>query len=103
MNKQTKKVVYKILNNDEQARTDDYYLILKTVQEMTGIPANTSIYSVFSTLKEKGISFESITRARRKWLEEHPEIKKDLKATKKREEEAENYWLEYSNHIPSLY
>lgn len=88
MNKQTKKVVYKILEKDEQARIDDYYLILRVIEDMTHIPTGTSIYySAFSTLKEKGISFESITRARRKWLEE----------------EAGNYCLEYSNHIPSLY
>lgn len=102
MNKQVKPTVYKILDNDKQARQDDYYLILRVIEDMTHIPTGTSIYSAFSTLKEKGISFESITRARRKWLEEHPEIKLNLKITQKREEEAENYWLEYSNHIPII-
>lgn len=103
MNKGVKKVVYEILDNDEKARVDDYRLILKTAINMTGMSSKTNIITAFNMMKFKGISFESITRARRKWFEEHPKIKNNLQITKKREKEAENFWLEYSNHIPSLY
>lgn len=95
MNRETKKVVYKILENEKKARVDDYYLILRTIEEMTDIKGSTPIDRAFSTIKEKGISFESITRARRKWLEVRPEIRENLRITKKREEEEKEYILEY--------
>ena len=95
MNKETKNIVYNILENDEYAREDDNYLIFQVLNVMTGIDKGTAITNVLKNMKYKGISFESITRHRRKWLEKHPEIKEQLKATKKREQEEENYYLEY--------
>lgn len=99
MNKETKKIVYNILENDNYAREDDNYLIFKTLNAMTGIDKETAIVSVLNSMKYKGISFESITRHRRKWLEKHPDIKEKLKVTKKREQEEENYYLEYARKI----
>lgn len=99
MNKKTKEIVYKILEQDEYARENDNYLILRTLNEMTGIDKSTAIWNVLSKMKFKGISFESITRHRRKWLELHPEIKTKLKATPKRQEEEENYYLEYAKNV----
>ena len=99
MNKETKKIVYNILENDNYAREDDNYLIFKTLNEMIGINKETAIVNVLNNMKYKGISFESITRHRRKWLEKHPDIKEKLKVTEKREQEEENYYLEYARKI----
>jgi hypothetical protein len=99
MNRETKKIVYNILETDEYAREDDNYLIFKTLNAMTGIDKSTAIINVLNNMKYKGISFESITRHRRKWLEKHPEIKEKLKATEKREQEEENYYLEYKRGL----
>jgi hypothetical protein len=99
MNKKTKNIVYDILEKDEYAREDDNYLIFKTLNEMTGINKDTAIVNVLNNMKYKGISFESITRHRRKWLEAHPDIKEKLKVTEKREREEENYYLEYGRKL----
>ncbi|MBO6233230.1 MAG: hypothetical protein J6N78_04145 [Clostridia bacterium] len=99
MNRETKKIVYNILENDKYAREDDNYLIFRTLNVMTGIDKSTAIVNVLNSMKYKGISFESITRHRRKWLEAHPDIKEKLKATEKREQEEENYYLEYARKI----
>lgn len=95
MNRKTKQVVYKILDEDEYARENDNYLIFKVLNEMIRIDKSTAIWAVLNGMSLCGISFESITRHRRKWLEKHPEIKSKLKATEKRQEEEENYYLEY--------
>jgi hypothetical protein len=99
MNRETKKIVYNILENDEYARENDNYLIFRTLNAMTGIDKSTAIINVLDGMKVKGISFESITRHRRKWLEKHPDIKEKLKVTEKREQEEENYYLEYARKI----
>lgn len=95
MNKQTRNVVYKILSEDEEARRNDNYLIFRTISEMTGIDKDTAIWKVLNNMKYKGISFESITRHRRKFLELNPELKEE-NTEKVRREEEENYYLEYS-------
>lgn len=99
MNKKTKKIVYNVLELDEYARENDLYLIFNVLNRMIGIDKSTSIVKVLNGMKVNGISFESITRHRRKWLEKHPEIKEKLKATKKREQEEENYYLEYMRKL----
>ena len=45
-----------------------------------------------------GISVESITRARRKYLENNPEQKVE-KVEKARRLEEEKYFIEYGNHV----
>ena len=52
-------------------------------------------------LNFRGISLEEITRARRKFFEEYPELKIE-KAERARREKEEEYFLEYSKHIPSI-
>lgn len=99
MNRKTKKIVYKILDTDEYAREDDNYLIFRVLNEMTGINKETGIWYVLNSMKFRGISFESITRHRRYWLEQNPDIKEKLKATKKRQEEEQEYYLEYARRI----
>ena len=95
MNKLIRKTVYKILDENEQARKDDNYLILKAVQELEPDLAGTTFANVMFNLKYKKISLESITRARRKWAEEHRDlINADVEDARRKEEE--NYFVEYS-------
>ena len=95
MNRNIKKTVYKILNEDKLAREDDNYLILRVVQKLEPAIAGTAFSNVMQQLRFRGISFEGITRARRKFFEENPQLKVE-NAEKARREEEENYYLEYS-------
>lgn len=96
MNKLIRKTVYKILDEDEKAREDDNYLILKVVQELEPELAGTTFANVMFNLKYKNISFEGITRARRKWVEEHRDLLNANVENARRKEE-ENYFVEYSS------
>lgn len=100
--REIKKTVYRILNEDEYARQDDNYLILRVVQELEPSIAGTAFSNVMQQLSFRGISLEGITRARRKFFEEHPELKVE-KAEKARREKEEEYFLEYSKHVPYIY
>lgn len=106
MNKGIGKVVDEVLNTDPKARESDLRLIYKVLNKSIGVNENTSIWSAFMQMKAHKISFETITRYRRKWLERHPDIKANLKATPIREQEEENYIVEYSpnisKHIPYI-
>ena len=94
MNKNIKKTVYKILQEDEYARGNDNYLILRVVQELEPNLAGTTFVNVMQKLSYRGISLEGITRARRKFFEEYPKLKVN-KAEQARREEEEKYYLEY--------
>ena len=101
MNKNIKKTVYKILEKDKLAREDDWYLIQQTLIQMLPCDSGTAFGQVLQGMKVKGISFEAITRQRRKFLEENPQYRvQDVE--KIRREEEENYYLEYSRHIPRV-
>lgn len=100
--REIKKTVYRILNEDEYARQDDNYLILRVVQELEPSIAGTAFSNVMQQLSFRGISLEGITRFRRKFLEEYPELKVE-KAEKARREKEEEYYLEYSKHVPNIY
>lgn len=101
MNRNIKKTVYKILQEDSYARENDNYLILRVVQELEPELAGTTFINVMQKLNYKGISFEGITRARRKFFEQYPQLKvKDVEKARRKEEE--EYLLEYSNHIPRI-
>lgn len=65
--REIKKTVYKILQNDEFAREDDNYLILRVVQELEPSIAGTAFSNVMQQLSFRGISLEGITRSRRKF------------------------------------
>lgn len=99
--REIKKTVYKILQNDEFARKDDNYLILRVVQELEPAIAGSAFSNVMQQLSFRGISLEGITRARRKFFEEYPELKVE-KAEKARREKEEEYYLEYSKHVPRI-
>ena len=94
MNKETKNVVYRILESDADARKDDWYLVQRVLVEMLPCNQGTAFGQVLQGMKYKGISFESITRHRRKFLEQYPYLK-DAKTEEARMEERENYFLEY--------
>lgn len=101
MNRNIKKTVYKILEQDKLAREDDWYLIQQVLIKMIGCNPGTAFGQVLQGMKIKGISFEAITRQRRKFLEENPQLKVE-NVEKARREEEENYYLEYSKHIPRI-
>ena len=94
MNKNIKKTVYKILQEDEYAREDDWYLIQQVLMQMLNCNYGTAFGQVLQGMKVQGISFEAITRARRKFFEEYPKLKVN-KAEQARREEEEKYYLEY--------
>lgn len=52
-------------------------------------------------LSFREISCESITRARREWGHDNPELVVD-KAERARRKKEEEYFLEYSKHIPRI-
>ena len=95
MNKLIKKTVYSILDENEKAREDDNYLILKVVQDLEPDLAGTTFANVMFNLKDKKISLESITRARRRWAETHQDLL-NSNVEKARRKEEENYFAEYS-------
>ena len=101
MNRNIKKTVYKILEQDKLAREDDWYLIQQTLMQMLPCNAGTAFGQVLNGMKVQGISFEAITRQRRKFLEENPQLRVE-NVEKVRREEEENYYLKYSKHIPRL-
>ena len=95
MNKLIKKTVCKILDENEQAREDDNYLIFKVVQDLEPELAGTTFAHVMLNLKYRKISLESITRARRKWAETHQDLlNSDVEKARRKEEE--NYFVEYA-------
>lgn len=101
MKRPIKRTVYKILQQDKYARQDDNYLIMRVVQELEPEIAGTTFVNVMNQLQFNGISLEGITRARRKFFEENPELKVEKTEIARREKEQE-YYLEYANHIPKI-
>ena len=62
--------------------------------QMLNCNYGTAFGQVLQGMKVQGISFEAITRARRKFFEEYPKLKVN-KAEQARREEEEKYYLEY--------
>ncbi len=84
------KVVTKILQEDELAREDDCYLILEVIREMFPNETGKTFAQVMFNAKSRGISFESITRCRRKVQKKHPELK-NIKIAEIRNTEQQEY------------
>ena len=70
-----KKVVEGILRKSDLAREDDCYLILEVIRELYPFEVGKTFAQVMFNAKSKGISFESITRARRQVQKKYPELK----------------------------
>lgn len=96
MRKKIKQTVYEILLEDEYSRENDNYLIMRVAQKLDPVLAG----SKFMNIRFSNLSMESITRARRQFFKEYPELK-PKKMTKIREREEQEYVLEYS-HVPRL-
>lgn len=75
--------------------------MFKVTQLLEPELVGTSFASVMLNMGYKGISGEGITRARRKFFEEYPELKVE-KAEKARREKEQEYYLEYANGIPRI-
>lgn len=88
--KNLEKVVKEILENDELARKDDCYLILEVIRRIFPFEVGKTFADVMFNAKSKGISFESITRARRKIQRKYPELK-DEETAEIRNIEQEEY------------
>ena len=84
MRRPIKKTVYKILSNEPYSRENDGYLIMRVIQELEPAMFKNDFEEVMQNLQVKGISFEGITRARRKFFEENPNLK--IKKQKKQDE-----------------
>lgn len=87
MNRDIKPVVYSILEKDKLAREDTMDLVQQTIIKMLDVNLGTAFGIVIQGMKYKGISFEAITRAKRKFLEEHPALVDDNTEQIRRQEE----------------
>ena len=85
-----KKVVEGILRKSDLAREDDCYLILEVIREMYPFEVGKTFAQVMFSAKSKGISFESITRARRQVQKKYPELKNN-EVAEIRDKEQEEY------------
>ena len=92
--KNLEKIVEELLRNDELTRRDDNFLILQVVRRLYPFEVGKTFANVMFNAKNKGISFESITRARRKLQNKYPELR-DEKITAIRDEE-QNEYIEYA-------
>ena len=81
------KTVEEILRKEPLAREDDCYLIFKVVQRTNPELAGATFANVMFNAKAKGISFESITRARRKVQRKHPELVHNWQNIKQKKEQ----------------
>lgn len=92
--KRLEEIVEEILKNDELSRKDDCYLILQVVTKLYPYEIGKKFETVMFNAKSKGISFESITRCRRKLQEKNPELK-DEETVKIRNAKQKDY-IKYS-------
>ena len=93
--KRLEEVVKEILINEKLARKDDCYLILKVVSKLYPYEIGKNFNEVMFNAKKKGISFESITRCRRKVQEKNPHLR-DEETVKKRKIMQKQY-IKYSH------
>ena len=101
MRKDVAKTTRKILLEEPYSRENDGYLIRRVIEILEPDLYKKDFRNIMDNLQFTGISFESITRARRKFFEENPQLK--VKKTEKaRREKEEEYFLEYANHIPRI-
>lgn len=102
MRKEVAKVARQILQDEPYSRENDGYLIRRVVETLEPNLYKKNFMEIMDNLQYYGISCKSITRARRKFLEQHPELKIKQVEEIRREKEQE-YYEEYSRHIPQIY
>ena len=91
-----------ILAKEPYSRINDGYLIRRVVEELEPELYKKDFRNIMDNIQFTGISIESITRVRRNFLEKNPELKEE-KTERARRLEEEKYFMEYGNHVPSLY
>lgn len=101
MRKDVAKTTRKILLEEPYSRENDGYLIRRVIEILEPNLYKQSFKNVMDNLQFYKISLEGITRARRKFFEENPNLKVEKTEIARREKEQE-YYLEYSNHIPKI-
>lgn len=101
MRKDVAKTTRKILLEEPYSRENDGYLIRRVIEILEPDLYKKDFRNIMDNLQFTGISFESITRARRKFFEENLQLKVE-KAEIARREKEEEYYLEYANHIPQI-
>jgi hypothetical protein len=97
MNKNIKKIVYEILKNDEYTRSNDNALIFYAVQKLNPELAGSKFVEVINSK----ISLEGITRARRQFFKDFPELNPRVIKEIRQKEEKE-YRTEYANKSEGL-
>ena len=70
-------VVEQILRQDKYSRNNDIYLILKYITKVYPYEVGKRFEEAMTNVSKKGLSFESITRARRNIQNKYPELKND--------------------------
>ena len=70
-------VVEQILRQDKYSRNNDIYLILKYITKVYPYEVGKRFEEAMTNVSKKGLSVESITRARRKIQNKYPELKND--------------------------
>lgn len=101
MRKDVAKMTRKILLEEPYSRENDGYLIRRVIEELEPNLYKKDFENIMDNIQFTGISFESITRARRKFFEENPNLKVEKTEIARREKEQE-YFVEYANHIPRI-
>ena len=86
-------VVEQILRQDKYSRNNDIYLILKYITKVYPYEVGKRFEEAMTNVSKKGLSFESITRARRKIQNKYPELKNDKVANFRDKKQKE--YIEY--------
>lgn len=82
--------IKEILEQDELARKDDCYLMLRVLEKTHPQEVGKKFAEVMLNAKKNKINFESIRRCRQKVQEKYPNLK-DLKTVEARFEEQSEY------------
>ena len=86
-------IVEQILREDIYSRSNDIYLILRYVLKVYPYEAGKKFEQVMTNMEKKGLSFESITRARRKIQNKYPELRNEKIANLRNEKQ--NDYINY--------
>lgn len=101
MRKDVAKTTRKVLLEEPYSRENDGYLMRRVVEILEPDLYKKDFGTIMDNLQFYKISLEGITRARRKFFEENPNLKIEKTEVARREKEQE-YFLEHVNHIPRI-
>jgi len=90
--KKVEQTVQEILENNLKARNDNFVLVYEVYQKLD-IPVKFEFMGLMLEHSKYGLpSFESITRARRKIVKNHPELQSSKKIKEFRKVQEEEYF-----------